>query len=349
MCYNGVMENYHPEYTLTKELFNLSEKITRQIERIHYTGNEKMILKLRKEANIQSISSSLRIEANSLNLDEVTDVINGKKVIGPARDIAEVKAANEAYKHLEDYKVNDYKSMLKAHAYMMEGVNEKVTPGKFRNHGEAVLKNGVPIHVAPPQGMVPILIAQLFDWYKNEDLPIPLKSSIFHYEFEFIHPFGDGNGRTGRLWQTVQLMQETPLFMCIPVETVIAANQQRYYDALQRSTKESDCGIFAEFMMGCILIALENFERDHIEPILRANEALAKIEEKKVKNAQKKESKLLELLRQDPEADYEELARKMRTSPRTIARFLGELKNSYKITRVGSKKTGHWDVNVLPE
>lgn len=342
------MENYHPEYTLTKEMFSLVEQIAKQIEGMHYTGNEKMILKLRKEANIQSITSSLQIEANSLNLGEVTDVINGKKVVGPARDIAEVKAANEAYKHLEDYKVNDYKSMLMAHAYMMDGVNEKVTPGRFRNHGEAVMKGGVPIHVAPPQGMVPILIAQLFDWYKNEDLPIPLKSSIFHYEFEFIHPFGDGNGRTGRLWQTVQLMQETPLFMCIPVETVIAANQQEYYDALQRSSKEMNCGIFAEFMMRCILIALKNFERDHIEPIRQANETLLKLEEKKLVNAQQKEKKLLEVLRGYPEADYNELARRTKTSPRTVARMLEKLKDNFKITRVGSKKTGHWNVNVLP-
>lgn len=343
------MENYHPEYTLTKEMFNLVEKITKAIESIHYTGNEKMILRLRREANIQSINSSLKIEANSLSLDEVTDIINGKKVIGPKRDIAEVKAANEAYKHLEDYDVNDYKSMLKAHAYMMDGVNEKVKPGRFRNHGEAVMKGNIPIHIAPPQDLVPILIQQLFDWYKNEDLPIPLKSSIFHYEFEFIHPFSDGNGRTGRLWQTVQLMQETPIFMCVPVETVIAANQQRYYDALQRSTKEINCGIFAEFMMQCILIALENFERDHILPILREREMLAKLEEKKIKNVRAKESKLIDYLRRNPEADYKELASKMRTSPRTVARFLGELKKDYKITRVGSKKTGHWNVNVLPD
>ena len=349
MRYNRNMENYRPEYTTTDEMFELVDKIREKVSSIRYTSNEKMILKLRREANIQSITSSLRIEANSLNLDEVTDVINGKKVIGPARDIAEVKAANEAYKHLEDYKVNDYKSMLKAHAYMMKGVNEKVTPGGFRNHGEAVLKNGVPIHVAPPQGMVPILIGQLFDWYKNSKLPIPLKSSIFHYEFEFIHPFSDGNGRTGRLWQTVQLMQETPLFMCIPVETVIAANQQEYYDALQRSSKEMNCGIFAEFMMKCISIALENFERDHIEPILRANEALERAEEKKVKDAHKKQAKLIDLIRKYPEADYTELARRFKVSPRTVARMLRELKTSFKITRVGSKKSGHWDVNVLPE
>ena len=343
------MENYYPEYTLTKEMFNLVEKITKAIESIHYTGNEKMILRLRREANIQSINSSLKIEANSLSLDEVTDIINGKKVIGPKRDIAEVKAANEAYRHLEDYDVNDYKSMLKAHAYMMDGVNEKVKPGKFRNHGEAVMKGNMPIHIAPPQDLVPILIQQLFDWYKNEDLPIPLKSSIFHYEFEFIHPFSDGNGRTGRLWQTVQLMQETPMFMCVPVETVIAANQQRYYDALQRSTKESNCGIFAEFMMKCILMALENFERDHILPILREREMLAKLEEKRIKHVRAKESKLIDYLRRNPEADYKELASKMRTSPRTVARFLSELKKDYKITRIGSKKTGHWDVNALPD
>ena len=334
------MENYRPEYTLTDELLELAEKITRKIDSIHYTGNEKMILKLRREANIASISSSLKIEANSLSLDEVTDVINGKKVVGPKRDIAEVKAANEAYRHLEDYDVNDYKSMLQAHAYMMEGVNEKVTPGRFRNHGEAVMKGGVPIHVAPPQGMVPMLIAQLFDWYKKSRLPIPLKSSVFHYEFEFIHPFSDGNGRTGRLWQTVQLMQETPMFMCIPVETVIAANQQRYYDTLQRSTKANDCGIFAEFMMECILVALENFERDYIEPIRRENETLEKLEKTKARNAEVKEQKLLDFLRREPEADYTALARKMRTSPRTVARLLGRLKDSYKITRVGSKRLG---------
>lgn len=342
------MENYHPEYILTDEMFELVEQIAKKIETIHYTGNEKMILKLRREANILSINSSLKIEANTLSLDEVTDVIDGKKVVGPARDIAEVKAANEAYKHLEDYDAYDYKDMLKAHAYMMKGVNEKVKPGLFRNHGEAVMKGAVPIHIAPPQDLVPILVQQLFDWYKTSRLPIPMKSSIFHYEFEFIHPFSDGNGRTGRLWQTVQLMETTPLFMCIPVETVIAANQQAYYDALQRSTKESNSGIFAEFMMKCILIALENFERDHIEPILKANEALAKMEEKKVQTAQAKEMKLVDLMRRYPEADYQELGRRFKASPRTVARIIKELKSSLKITRVGSKKTGHWDVNVLP-
>ena len=341
------MENYHPEYILTKRILNLADKISKRISTVNYTGDKKMLLKLRRESNIRSINSSLRIEANSLNLDEVTDIINGKKVVGPKRDIAEVKAAHEAYRHLEDYKVNDYKSLLKAHAYMMKGVDAKTQPGHFRNHGEAVMKGGVPIHIAPPQELVPILIQQLFDWYKNEDLPISLKSSIFHYEFEFIHPFSDGNGRTGRLWQTVQLMKETPMFMCIPVETVIAANQQTYYDVLQRSTKENNSGIFAEFMMECILIALENFERDQIEPLKRAEIIEQKLAEKSAQNRLKKEAKIINTLRKHPNLSYKELANRVHLSPRTIARILKPLKDDFKITRIGSRKTGHWSVNVL--
>lgn len=252
------MNNYEPPFTITGKILNLVAQISEIVGSIHATGNMSSNPELRKENRIKTIHSSLAIENNSLSIEQVTAILNGKRVLGLPTEIQEVKNAYEAYEHvleLNPFRIDD---LLKAHGMMMNSLVPEA--GRFRSGGVGIFAGDRLIHMAPPAKMVHILVADLFDWMKKSELHMLIKSCIFHYEFEFIHPFQDGNGRMGRMWQTLLLAQYKPIFVYLPIETLIKERQQEYYNCLAIADGEADSSVFVEFMLQVIYDALCEME-----------------------------------------------------------------------------------------
>jgi Fic family protein len=306
-------------------------KISKDLERINIIREQVLAPHLRRENRIKTIRSSLYIEANSLSLEQVADVIDGKKVVGPLHDIQEVKNALEAYNKLLECNPYSLEDLLHQHGLMTR--NTVKESGIFRSGGVGVFSGSIPIHVAPPADQVPVLTSQLLDWAKRTDLPQLIKSCIFHYEFEFIHPFSDGNGRMGRMWQTLLLYQENPVFGWLPVETIIAVRQSEYYDAIARSTKENDSAIFAEFMLEALAEALMEFKDNHGivgKPLSRPLNT--------------SEQSVLDMITANPYATYLGISVKISKTTKTVQRTLASLKERGLIKRSGSDKTGKWEI-----
>mgnify|MGYP001860750401 CR=1 FL=1 len=255
------MEKYIPPYDITEEMLELTSEIMENLGRLSNVSDLEKLPRLRRVNRIKSIQSSLAIENNTLSLEQVTDVIDGRHVLGPQDDILSVKNAFEVYKmlpKLDPFSLNDLK---KSHGIMMNGLMENA--GTFRTGSVGVInERGKVIHIAPPHGMVNGLMEQLFDWLKSSKTQMLIRSSVFHYEFEFIHPFGDGNGRTGRLWQTALLASWKPVFEWIPIESIIKDNQEEYYRSIGLSTSEGKSDRFILFMLGVIRQAVEELARD---------------------------------------------------------------------------------------
>lgn len=252
------MEKYEPPFLLTNEIMNLVSKIMEKIGKINVFNELDKLPILRKQNRIRSVHSSCAIEANSLSLDQVSDVINGKEVVGPRKDILEVKNAIRAYEELENINPYSKKELLKIHGII--GKNVIVNPGHFRTGNEGVEdKNGNVLFVAPPPEMVDGLMINLLLWIKNnKDIVNPLVlSSIFHYEFVFIHPFRDGNGRMARFWQTAILGKWNKMFYYLPIENYIKDHQDDYYRAISQSHIDGKSNSFVVFMLNMIDSSLE--------------------------------------------------------------------------------------------
>lgn len=255
------MDIYIPPYDITEEMLELASEITENLGRLSSISDLERLPRLRRVNRIKSIQSSLAIENNTLSLEQVTDVIDGKRVLGPESDIVAVKNAFEVYKNLSEFDPYSLDDLKKAHGIMMGGL--LLGAGELRTDSVGVFnEQGKVIHVAPPQEMVPELMKQLFDWLSNSKANMLIRSSVFHYEFEFIHPFGDGNGRTGRLWQTALLASWKPVFEWIPIESIIKDNQEEYYRAISLSTAEGKSNAFILFMLGVIKKAVEEIVKD---------------------------------------------------------------------------------------
>jgi Fic family protein len=336
------MENYTPIFTITPEILNFAYEIAADLERIDIIREKALTPQLRKENRIKTIHSSLWIEANSLTLEQVTDIVNGKRVSGPKKDILEVKNAIVAYDELLECNPYREKDLLEQHRLLMTGLIENA--GKYRNAGVGVFDGEVPIHIAPPHQRVPLLMSQLLDWAKNAKLPQVVKSCIFHYEFEFIHPFSDGNGRMGRMWQTLLLYQENPVFAWLPVETIIAHNQQEYYRALRRSTHHNDSGIFAQFMLSAIKQATAEFKEKYQKNELKdagVNAGVSAGVSAGVKLS-KTQEKIVEIIAKDNSISQSEIAKKMKINESTVYRNIEKLKQLNVLERKGSDKAGIW-------
>jgi Fic family protein len=200
------------------------------------------------------------IEGNTLSLDQVTAIFENKRIIGPAKDIQEVQNAIEVYSNLRNFDPYSEESYVLAHKMLMSGLVEH--PGAYRTKGVGIFKGQEVAHMAPPAWNVHNLMGNLFSYLKETEDNLIIKSCVFHYEMEFIHPFMDGNGRMGRLWQTILLMQENPVFEYLPIEIEIRNNQEKYYGALAASDKEGLCTKFIEFMLGMIKISLSELIED---------------------------------------------------------------------------------------
>lgn len=253
----------YPPYTITPKILNYIGQISEILGRLNYVSLQAPEPKLRRKNQIRTIKSTLAIEGNTFTFEQITAVLDNKKIVGHKKEIIEVQNAIKLYENLGTFKIDSGKSFLKAHSELMKNLIE--TSGKYRSKNVGILKGTQVKHVAPKPRMVPELMENLFNWLKNEkELHYLIKSSIAHYEIEFIHPFEDGNGRMGRFWQSLILSKYNSIFKYVPIESMIEKNQKNYYDTLELCDKSGDSTLFIEFMLEAILIALIEFDSEMV-------------------------------------------------------------------------------------
>ena len=330
------MENY-PPYSITDKMLNLATKIMEKIGEANYFESLNRYPELRKKTRIKSIHSSLAIENNQLSLFEVEAVINGKTVMGEQKDIQEVKNAYNAYKEIDNvnpYSIEDLKKIQGMLTFLIEEDS-----GKFRNHGEAVYDGNVQIFMAPPHTMVPILMDNLFNWMnkaKKEVNPLIL-SSIFHYEFVFIHPFSDGNGRTARLWQTAILANWKDLFKYIPIESIIRKHQEGYYTAIQNCNNAGNSNEFIEFMLSIIDEAVDGM-------IIAQKETTQETTQENYAVLNETQRNIIKLLKNEPSITQKEIAKELSITRDGVKYDINVLKELGIVVREGSTKKGSWKI-----
>ena len=241
---------YQPPYTITQEILNRVAAISEVVGRLTVLTDQAKSLRLRRINRIRTVHGSLAIEGNTLSEAQITAILEGKRVIAPPREVREVKNALDAYERFENWRPESEKDLREAHRILMSGLIDEA--GTYRRSGVGVMAGREVIHMAPPAHRVPQLMADLFGWLATTDVHPLIASSVFHYEFEFIHPFADGNGRMGRLWQTLILRNWKPLLAYLPVETVIRDRQEDYYQVLAVADSQADATPFVEFMLGAL-------------------------------------------------------------------------------------------------
>ncbi len=248
-------DEYQPPFHSTETMISLVADIGEEIGRVEIPKAGNISPHLRRQNRIRTIHSSLAIEQNSLSLEQVTAILEGKRVLGHPREIKEVQNAFEAYDRMLQLDPLSVEDFLESHRFMMtELVGEC---GKFRSGGVGVFAGEVLLHMAPPAALVPSLVEDLFAWYRKSSWHPLIKSAIFHYELEFIHPFADGNGRMGRMWHTLLLGQWKEMFFWLPIEDLIRERQEEYYAALREADQKADCAGFVEMMLSVILGSLK--------------------------------------------------------------------------------------------
>lgn len=268
---------------------------------------------------------------NSLSLEQITAIINGKRVLGAPNEIQEVKNAIQAYDLLLSLDSTKEKDLLRAHALMMKDLVRN--NGRYRSGGVGIFNGQNVVHVAPPASSVPALMKDLFRWVKRADVHPLVKSCVFHYEFEFIHPFQDGNGRLGRLWQSAILKDWKKVFAWIPVESLIKKNQAKYYRVLRACDATADSTAFAEFLLLLILKAAE-------EIVKNEKKVTVKVTIKVTVN----QKKILEAVKKNPHVTLDELSKKIGISRKSIAANVKKLQEAGMLKRNGADKNGYWEI-----
>lgn len=319
---------YKPPFTISPKAINLIASISSQLERYAIKMEQSDSLRLRRANRIKTIHSSLAIEGNTLSEGEVKAVLEGKTVVAPIKEIQEVRNAiktYELYPKLDPFSLQD---LLLAHGTMMAGLVDEA--GMFRKGGVGVFDGGKPVHIAPQADRVRDLMNDLFVWLENADDHLLIKSCVFHYEFEFIHPFADGNGRIGRLWQSLILGRLNPIFEHLPVENMVYSNQQAYYNAINKSSYLADSGPFIDFMLEEILNTLIDHQG-------KSNTDIA---DEKGLNYQ--QERVLGYLRADRHMTAAKIAKDLDMSARQVERMLADLKAKGVIRREGANRNGSW-------
>lgn len=250
-----IIKDMKPPYSITDTILFLVASISEKIGEINASHLYKPVTELRKKNRIKTIQSSLEIEGNTITEEQITALLENKRVIAPQKDILEVQNAIQVYEEINQLNPYHLKDLEKAHSILMKGL--VAHPGKLRSTNVGIIKGSKVEHIAPGGTMVKGLMKDLFAYLKKDKDLILIKSCVFHYEFEFIHPFTDGNGRMGRLWQTLILMQQYPVFEYLPVEALIKQKQAEYYHTLSESDKKGNSTPFIEFMLGIILESLQ--------------------------------------------------------------------------------------------
>uniref|UniRef100_A0AB33JJY1 Fic family protein n=1 Tax=Prevotella sp. GTC17260 TaxID=3236796 RepID=A0AB33JJY1_9BACT len=342
---------YTPPFTITAKIVNQIADISAQIERYAIKLEQDDTLRLRKANRIKTIHSSLAIEGNTLSENEVKEIFEGKTVVAPFRQIQEVKNALSTYDIFNELNPFDITDLLRAHGTMMRALTDDA--GHFRRGNVGVFSEQGMVHIAPPADRVPYLIEELFSWLKKAQDHLLIRSCVFHYEFEFIHPFSDGNGRTGRLWQSLILSKLHPLFSYLPVENIVHSNQEQYYEAIAAANDQANSTPFIEFMLDEILNTLKSHQghplnksqglKKHINEefkVVFGTEFGVKFGVKFGVN----EKQTLLLLAKNPLLTSSEIAQQVGISQRAIEKQLQKFRQLGIIERNGSDKTGRWEV-----
>ncbi|WP_295426592.1 Fic family protein [uncultured Thiodictyon sp.] len=252
------MSPYQPPLTITPEILALVEQIGETLGRWSVTTAPDLSPRLRRGNRIRTIHASLAIENNTLSLEQVTALLEGKRVLGLPREIQEVRNAFAAYDQLLGWDPESLDDLLAAHAILMGGLMDEV--GRLRGGGVGIYRGAALMHMAPPASRLGTLMQNLLGWLARGELHPLVASCVFHYEFEFIHPFADGNGRLGRLWQTLILSRWRPILAYLPVETVVRDRQDAYYQSLAASDQAAESAPFVAFMLQALLRAMEEVE-----------------------------------------------------------------------------------------
>lgn len=339
------MEDYKPPFHMTARIVSLLADVSEEIGRIAVLSRGLLTPHLRKGNRIRTIHSSLAIEQNSLSLAQVTAILEGKRILGAPNEIREVQNAYEAYEMLltlDPYSVSD---LLAAHKRMMRGLISE--NGVFRTGGVGVFNGKQMVHMAPPAMLVPGEIENLFEWYRTSDMHPLIRSAAFHYEFEFIHPFADGNGRMGRFWHTLLLGAWKEVFYWLPIEDLIRERQKQYYAALAASDHTADCAPFVELMLEIILDTLR--QTSVVGEVSKVNDEVNEkvndeVNDEAGDGGSDGESALLQLLAEDPHCTVTRAAERLGVSRKTIAARLKSLKEKDRIVRIGSSRAGYWKV-----
>jgi len=323
------MNEYKPPYTITSKILKLTAAISEAAGKLEALEPKIVTPKLRKKNRIRTITGTLEIEGNTLGFEKVTALLEGKRVLGSVREVTEVEGAIKVYDEFENWKFDNLDDLLKAHNLLMNKILTR--PGEFRQKAVGVHSGEKVVHVAPPFARVPILMQDLFEWLKNTDEHPLIVSSIFHYEFEYIHPFSDGNGRIGRLWQSVILYNWKPFFSYVPLEGIVRDNQQAYYQALLDAGTAGESTPFIEFMLRSILEAITDVAENvpnHVPDNVPNDRG----------------DLILHSIKENTNISVKDLASKYDVNEKTIKRDIEKLKQNGKITRVGSARSGHWEI-----
>lgn len=322
------MSRYQPPLTLTPAMLALVAEIGEQVGRLSARHDAALTPQLRRGNRIRTIQASLAIENNTLSVEQVTAVLEGKRVLGLPREIQEVRNAFAAYEALPGWRPTSRADLLAAHGLLLHGLIDEA--GQFRRGGVGIYRGEQLLHMAPPASRVPQLVDDLLDWLGRSDLHPLIASCVFHYEFEFIHPFADGNGRMGRLWQTLILSQWRPVLAWLPVETVIRDQQDAYYAALAAADRQAEATPFVEFMLRALQQALAD--------------AIAAEGSEESSEESSEEMPLLRLLKAQPGLTAKQAAEQLGLSPRAVEKQLAALKAAGRLRRIGPNKGGHWQV-----
>ena len=316
------MRNKKPPFEITEAALSDVMEISELVGKISSTQNLSTSPILRRQNRIRTIYSSLAIEQNTLSLEQVTAVLSGKRVLAPPKDIAEVKNAYEIYDHLAELNPYSIDDLLLAHRTMMQGLVHEA--GEFRSRPVGVVDNqGNVLHFGTLPQYVPYLMEELVQWTESSPFPLLIKSCVFHYEFEVIHPFADGNGRIGRLWHTLLLSKWNPLFAWLPIESIIHDHQVEYYAAINQSNAQGEGTAFIEFMLGIIKEALQEAidEQPAEKPSMQSKEEL-------------RWEKIADFLRTNSTIQNSDVQNFLDVSSATASRILNALTEEGKLIKV---------------
>jgi len=317
---------YRPEFAIDNEVLTLVSEIAMLISRIPEGNVNSVQLRLRHSNNVRTIHSTSAIEGNRLSLEEVTDIIDGKHVIGDPDDIREIKNAKKAYDRMNRYDPFSVKDLLAAHGTLMKDLVER--PGEFRDCEVGVFKGPVAVHIPPEHDDVPDMVGDLMEWSKGVKLHPLVMSCIFHGRFEYIHPFVDGNGRMGRLWHSLILSKWRPAFEYLPIESWININKKEYYRSLDEAHR-GNISVFVKFMLLMIRMAVD----EYVDEITYTSGKGPDIR-----------MSILDMVSGDPKVTVAKMASVLNVSGRTIKRHLSLMTKAGTIKREGGARTGHWEV-----
>ena len=322
------MINKKPPFEITNQIIDYVAEIAELVGRLTSTNQLSANPTLRRSNRIRTIHGSLAIEQNTLSLEQVTAVLNGKHVLAPPKDIAEVKNAYEVYERLNELNPYSVEDLLTAHRIMTRGLVDEA--GMFRTRPVGIVDNeGHILHFGTLPQYVPDLVMELLDWVEKSDVNILIRSCVFHYELELIHPFADGNGRIGRLWHTLLLSKWNPVFAWLPVESIIHDRQQEYYKAINASNEAGEYTVFIEFMLSAIKASL-------IEAIRTSDE----MSDEKMDKATLRWNKIETYLKSHDYIMNADVRKLCGVSAATANRILVSLTKKGKIIKC--QKAGHW-------